>query len=81
MLECILVNVADPIGDVLFFHKHFITLEYMYFPKGLLNRRETVKNFQKVAFFYLQNLSHCVGSCLRVVNVRYQTLKPEYLSC
>jgi hypothetical protein len=64
MFKSILMNVADPIGDVFFLNKHFVTLKDVSFPEDLLNRRETVKYFQKIAFFYLYNLSHSVSSCL-----------------
>lgn len=63
MFKSILMNMADSIGDVFFLNKHFVALKDVSFPEGLLKRRKTVKYFQKIVFFYLDNLSHSVSSC------------------
>lgn len=67
--ELILLEVADPEGDVILLHEHLIALKDVALPEVLLKLGECVEDLQHQVLLDLHDLGHGVGGGLGVVDV------------
>lgn len=69
--ELILLEVADPEGDIILLHEHLIALKDVALPEVLLKLGEGVEDLQHQVLLDLNNLGHGVGGGLGVVDVSH----------
>jgi len=62
------------------FVEHFIALEDMRLPEGLLDYWESIENLEDETFFDLNHLSHSFGCHFRVIYIGDKTLKTKNLT-
>lgn len=55
------MEITDVRRNIVFLHKHFVALENVVFPEGLLELWECIKYFNHQIFLYLHDLCHRVS--------------------